>query len=114
MLPREFWGLVWCVGANSGGLVVLGKKVTSEVGPGTQTIPACARGTQEQGQPELCSIFTRVPMCGGSDLQMQRGGSSVTLRPWECGVLPIGGSGVGAEASRNGHLGKRLRPAWLV
>lgn len=85
VLPREFWGLAWCVGASGGGLVVLGKKVTSGVDPGTQTIPACASSTQERtqerGQRELCGVFTHVPTCDGNNLRMQRGGSWVTPRP---------------------------------
>lgn len=59
----NFGGSCGVLVPTAGGLVVLGKKVTSEVDPGTQTIPACARGTQEQGQPELCSIFTHAFPC---------------------------------------------------
>lgn len=46
----------------------------------SRRVPAAHRSTQEQGQPELCGVFTHVPTCDGNNLQMHRGGSSVTLR----------------------------------
>lgn len=61
----DFGGSWGALVPSSEGLVVLGKKkVTSGVDPGTQTMPVCARSTQEQ--PGLCSIFTHVPTCGGT------------------------------------------------
>lgn len=78
VLPREFRGLPRRVGGSSEGLVVLGKKVTSGVDPGTQPVPACARSAHRSRGSGNCAAFSHsfVPTCDGDELQMRRGGSA--------------------------------------
>lgn len=55
-----------------------GKKVTSGAGPGTRTVPACARSTGERGRAESCSVSSQVPTCDGNNPGLRRAGSAVT------------------------------------
>lgn len=92
VLPREFLGARVVLSVpSSGGLVVLGEKVTSGVDPGTQTIPAAHRSTTGAGTGAgiVQRVFhTRVPTCDGNNLQMLFGDPAVR---GHVGCCPAGG-----------------------